>query len=485
MTRPRLLLLDDNTVTWALDEAYQLLEDPGVRIHSARALDLLDGAGARIHRAERIVRIPPDLVQRCLATVPRSFYLHDRMGRPAVHYGDDDIHFDPGSTALEIVDYGSTRSRPPTTQDLINATRLADVLPAYDAASTSLVCSDVPQAIADLYRLFLVLLNSRKPVITGAFGVSTWAVMYEMLVAVAGSAEALRQRPIAVFDVCPSPPLQWTEITGENLVDCALHGVPAELVSMPLPGAAGPVTLLGAVVQHAAESLSGIVIHQLAGPGSPIIWGGAPVAFDMRTGNTPMGAIETQMIDVAYAQVGKVLGLPTHAYMGSSDSKIVDAQAGFESGIGTVLAALAGVNMISSGGMLDFERCLSLEKLVIDAEIIGMARRLVAGMAPRGDTLAVEVIRQVGHDGSFLEHPSTLRWMRVEAFIPSPVTDRDTRRGWEDSGALDAAARAHAQVEKLLGDWQPPDLPREAAAELERITLAAARRAGMDALPDR
>ena len=186
-----------------------------------------------------------------------------------------------------------------------------------------------------------------------------------------------------MFDVCPSPPLNWSEFASQNLVDLARAGVPAEIVSMPLAGATAPVTLVGSVVQHAAECISGITIHQLANPGAPIVWGGAPAIFDMRTGKTPMGAIETAMLDVACAQVGKHLGLPTHAYMVTGDGRVIDAQVEMESGMSTVLGALAGINMISGAGMLDFLACHSIEKLVIDAEAIASAQRLIEGIEPR------------------------------------------------------------------------------------------------------
>ena len=390
----------------------------------------------QVDLAAQVARIPADLARRAVETAPSSFYLYDADGQPAVHYGDDDVQFDPGSAAIEIIDHGATRSREPVTADFMRFIKLADGLDALDAVATSLVCADVPQEIADLYRLYLVLLHTGKPVVTGAFAVETWQVMKDLLVAVAGSEEALAAKPRAVFDVCPSPPLLWSEITCENLMDCAQYRVPAELVSMPLTGATGPATLLGAVVQHAAECLSGVTIHQLVNPGAPIVWGGSPAAFDMRTGTTPMGAIETMMIDCSYAEVGKYLGLPTHAYLGMSDAKVVDAQCGFESGIGAMLAALTGINMISGAGMLDFESCFSLEKLVIDAEIVGMAKRLVTGMVERETPLALDIIRQVGHAGNFLVAPHTRRWFREELFIPSPVVDRDFRREWEAKGAL-------------------------------------------------
>ena len=481
--RPKLELLTQDAVERIVDEAYELLQDPGVRIHSDEALELLADAGATVDRESRVARIPPHLARQAVESAPSSFHLYNTAGEPVVHYGGDDVHFDPGSAAIKILDHGTTRSRPPLTADFVRYIKLADMLPQLDAVSTALVCADVPKAMADLYRLYLVLRYSTKPVVTGAFAVETWAIMKDLLVAVMGSEEALAAKPIAIFDVCPSPPLLWSDITCQNLIDCARHGVPAELVSMPLAGATGPATLVGSVVQHTAENLSGLTIHQLAKPGSPIVWGGSPSAFDMRTGTTPMGAMETLMIDMAYAQVGKSLGLPTHAYMGMSDAKIVDVQCGFESGIGTVLAALAGINMVSGAGMLDFESCFSLEKLVVDCEIIGQARRLVRGMDVSEEPLALHIIRQVGHAGNFLATEHTRRWFRKELVMPSAVVDRDFRRTWEGKGARSAAQRAHERVEELIGAYEPHPMPAEVLKTLERITLQAAKVCGLDGLP--
>ncbi len=483
--RPRLQFLSRETIDRVISEAYDLLDDPGVRVHSERALGLLADHGAAVDVKARVARIPADLAREAVDTAPPSFYLYSSGGQPVVHYGDDDVQFDPGSAAIEFLDYGAKRSRAPVTADFVRFIKLADGLDAIDAVATSLVCADVPQQISDLYRLYLVLLHTGKPAVTGAFAVETWHTMKDLLVAVAGSEELLAERPLAVFDVCPSPPLLWSEITCENLMDCAQYGVPAELVSMPLAGATGPATLLGSVVQHTAENLSGVTIHQLTNPGAPIVWGGSPAAFAMRAGTTPMGAIETMMIDCSYAEVGKSLGLPTHAYLGMSDAKIVDAQCGFESGIGATLGALTGINMISGPGMLDFESCFSLEKLVIDADIVGMAKRLVAGMVERETPLALEVMRQVGHAGNFLATRHTRRWFREEQFIPSPAVDRDFRRDWEAKGSLDATDRAHRRAEEIIAAYEPLSLAEDVARELDAITLRAAQAAGMDQLPAR
>jgi trimethylamine--corrinoid protein Co-methyltransferase len=487
MIRPKLELLSPETVRRALDEAYDLLLDPGVQIHYDEALRLLADGGAEVDMNARVARIPRSLAEKAVETAPSSFYLYDLDGEPVVHYGGDGVHFDPGSAAIEIIDYQARESRTPVTADCENFVRLAEMLPQIDAVATSIVCGDVPKAMGDWYRLYLLLLYARKPIITGTFSIESFSIMHELLVAVAGSAEALAEKPRAVFDACPSPPLMWSDITCANLIDAARAGVPAELIPMPLMGATGPATIIGSAVQHAAEALSGLTIHQLANPGSPIVWGGSPAYFDMRTGAPPMGAMATMMLDCTYAQIGKAIkpgGLPTHAYLGMSDTKIVDAQTGLESASGAVLGALAGINMISGPGMMDFESCFSLEKLVIDAEIVGMAKRLVRGVDDSDEPLALDVMREVGHKGQFLATKHTARRYRREDYMPSKVIDRDYRKAWFDKGALDVNARAHRRVEELIASYEPLALPEDVVRELKDIATRHAEAAGLDQLPE-
>jgi trimethylamine---corrinoid protein Co-methyltransferase len=478
---PHLTLLAPASLNRILDEAFSLLEAPGVRVQSAPALDLLAAAGAQVDAARLIARIPQALARRALDTAPREFWLHDRDGNRRVRYGGDAVHFDPGSAAVQVLDPDTGEHRSAVTADLVRLLKVAEVLPQFDAQSTALVCADVPGAIADLYRLYLVLMYSAKPVVTGAFSIGTLDLMLEML-AIAGG-QAGGEKPRAVFDVCPSPPLHWTEFAAECLMALARANVPAEIVSMPLAGATAPVTLAGAVVQHAAECLSGITLHQLARPGAPIVWGGAPAIFDMRHGTTPYGAVETAMIDAAYAQVGKCLGLPTHTYLCASDAKSLDAQAGMESGMTALVGALAGINMISGAGMLDFLACQSVEKLVLDAEAIAMAQRLLAGIELRGDSLATALFAEVGLSGEFLGARHTRQWFKAEHHRPSAIIDRATGRAWAEAGRLDAASRARARAAELVAACQPCPPAPEAAQALRGLVARAAQNAGMDELP--
>ena len=197
-----------------------------------------------------------------------------------------------------------------------------------------------------------------------------------------------------------------------------------------------------------------------------------------------MGAVETWMIDCAYTEVGKSLKMPTHAYLGMTDSKVVDAQCGLESSGGAIMAALAGVNMISGAGMMDFESCQSFEKLVIDAEIIGMAKRLKEGIKPRGDVLALELIRKHRHNADYLNDPHTLKWFNEELFLPSPVIDRRTYDSWVNAEGKTIIERASKRVEDLIKKYKPTSMNEKLKIELRNITEKSAQKFGMQNLPE-
>ena len=482
--QPKIELLTEELVGRIMDEAYQLMLNPGIKVQSTEARQLLAEAGAQVNADSEIVKIPQKVVEKALETVPHVFQLYDRNGNPSISYGGDAVHFDPGSSGVHVLDPETLEHKPSYAMDLVRVVKIAEMLSQYDAQSTAIVCNEIPKEIGDLYRLYVVLLYSNKPIVTGSFSIKTLDTMIEMLAIFAGGRSALADKPQAVFDVCPSPPLIWSEFGSQNLIELARAGVPAQMVSMPLAGGAGPVTLLGSVVQHAAECLSGIAIHQLAKAGSPIVWGGAPAIFDMRKGSTPFGAVETAMIDASYAQVGKSLGLPTHAYLGASDSKLIDAQAGLESGMTALIGALAGINMISGAGMLDFLACQSPEKLVVDAEAIGMVKRLLAGMMVQTPTLATAMFEGINFKGDFLKQKITRELFAKEQYLPSSVIERASVRGWQAEGGTDTFTRAKIRTNQLLSTYQRPQIETAKEKELNNLVENLARKAGMEKLPE-
>ncbi len=466
--KPVFQILSPQAITRILEEAFTLLVDTGVRVSDPEARALLENGGARVEGI--IAQIPDAMIDHALSSVGRDFYLHNRGGEPTVHFSaGDEVHFDPGSCAVNILDSQTMEHRPAVTTDLIRIVQVSEQLPQFAAQSTAVVCHDAPSKIGDIHRLNVVLTHSQKPVVTGAFSSRNLQAMIALLEADSGTREKHREMPRAVFDVCPSPPMHWTEFACRCLIELGRVGIPVELVSMPLAGATAPVTLAGSLVQHAAESLAGIVIHQLAAPGAPLVWGGAPAIFDMRTGSAPMGAVETAMLDAGYSAVGKHLGLPTHGYLGGSDSKLVDAQSGMEAATGFLVGALGGINMISGAGMLDSLNCQSVEKLVLDAEAIATAQRLLGGITIPTSSLALDSFAQTGLEGEFLKLRETRDLFRKEQSLPSDVIDRGSLQAWQVMGSPEAFTRARLRADSLVEQYRKPDLPADKLARFKQI----------------
>ncbi len=482
--RPTLRFLTDELIRQIVAEARGVLAKLGVQIHNDGVLALLADHGARVDREAKRAFVGDALIDRALAAAPGSFRVYDVLGRPTHDLGGHNVYFTPGSAAINVLDADTGGIRPPTTTDYVRYAKVVSRLGHIASQSTAFIPADVHAKVSDSYRLYLSLLLCEKPVVTGAFTIEAFEVMKDLQLAVRGSEAALAAKPLTVFSCCPTAPLKWSDVTSQNVVDCARHGIPVEYISMPLSGFVAPVTLVGSLIQHTAETLSGLVISQLTNPGTPVLYGGSPAIFDVRYETTPMGAVETMMLDCAYNEIGKHLGLPTQAYIALSDAKQLDAQAGLETSMGATLAALAGINNVSGPGMLDFESCISLEKLVVDNEICGMARRLVAGIEPREDFPAVPRLEELLADQHLLISKHTRKYLRHEHYFPGPVIDRANRSRWQEEGGLTLGQRARRQLEQLLAEYEPSGLPDDVKAALTERMLAEARRYGMDRLPD-
>jgi trimethylamine--corrinoid protein Co-methyltransferase len=483
--RPTVGFLSDNLVEQIVSEAIHVLCTLGVEIHNPAILPMLSDCGAKVDVDKSHAVLTEEMIGKAIKSSPTSFKLYDVNGNETHNFSGFNVYFTPGSAALNVLDYPTKKMRKPTTGDYIEYAKVVSGLEYIASQSTAMIPADVPAEISDSYRLFLSLLYCEKPVVTGAFSIESFEVMKDFQVAVRGSEAALRERPLTIFSCCPTSPLRWSRVTSQNLVDCARYSIPVELIAMPLSGFVAPVTLTGTLIQHTAETLSGVVISQLVNPGTPILYGGSPAIFDVRYETTPMGAIETMMTDCAYNEIGKHLGLPTQAYISMSDAKQLDAQAGLESGMGAVLGALSGINSISGPGMIDFESCQSLEKLVLDNEICGMVFRLIEGIEPKEDFPALAIFQELLRERHLLSSDHTLRYLREEIRFPGPVIDRANRARWEQQGALTLEQRAHGEVEKLLEKYKPSTLGEEIKGQIIERMEHEARRYGLGDLPQR
>ncbi len=465
---PSFHLLDDETIKGLLSRARAVLADTGIAVEESEITALLADNGARVDSEKSRVFITDQMIDKALESAPNKIRLYDRSRREVAVLGETHGYFVPGSSALNLFDADAMKAREAKRDDLDKLALLTEQIPTFAIQSTALVPSDVPQAVADSVRLFHALTGCTKPIVTGTFHDDGFLPMVRMLEAVRGSAEDLREYPFAIFDCCPTPPLKWPRLTSVVLVESARRGIPAEIIPVPLCGATGPVTLYGSLVQIAAENLSGIVINQCVAPGAPVIWGGCPMSFDMKYGTTPTGAPETMMLNAASAEIARHLGLPSHGYLTLSDAKSMDTQAGFESAMGALTAALSGLNVVSGAGMMSFIGCQSLEKLVFDAQICLAAKRYGRGIEPDLDTDFPELFSEATSSNGFLSLKHTRKNYRRELSMPSELIDRQG----STSTPSDTFSRCKMAVEKLLDNDPPEPLANEIEQEILEINTA-------------
>ncbi|MFC1554295.1 trimethylamine methyltransferase family protein [candidate division KSB1 bacterium] len=483
--RPELRFLSNELIEKIISEARGILCTLGVELNNHNVLKILADHGAEIDLSKNHVVFNDEIIDKALSTSPSSFKLYDSFGNETNDFSGKKVHFTPGSAALNILDYKTNSMRKPYTEDYVQYAKLMKGMEYISSQSTALIPVDVCDQISDSYRLFLNLLYCEKPVITGTFTIDSFEVMKDFQLAVRGSEKALKEKPLTIFSCCPTSPLKWSDVTSQNVIDCAKYGIPVEFISMPLSGFMSPVTLTGTLIQHTAETLSGVVISQITNPGTPMLYGGSPAIFDVRYETTPMGAVETMMIDCAYNEIGKFLGMPTQAYISLSDAKQLDAQAGLESGMGATLAALSGINNISGPGMLDFESCQCLEKLVLDNEICGITLRMTEGIEPKEDFPSLPLFEELLRDGHLLISKHSRKYLREEHYFPGSVIDRANSERWKDEGGLTLKERAHNEVEKIINSYESMPLPQETQNELIKLMENEAKRYGQEKLPER
>ena len=478
---PAVALLDQARIREIYERALRVLEESGIYFEDDEACAILREKGA-LDKGGNKMGISRLMVEEALKVTPESLCLYSRDGEAMVFLEGDNSYFNTGGAAIEQMESDGLSTRPTTARDLAEMARLVEGLEHVALQSTALVPNDVPTEISDSYRVYILLKHSRKPMLAGAFSSIGIRHIHQLLASAVGGEAELAARPRAVIDICPSAPLKWAKLACSNIIDCARLRLPIEYISVPMPGACSPATLAGSVVVHTAELLSGIVLAQAVKHDTPIIYGGAPMYFDMRAMSTCLSALEASMIIMAYAQVGKFLNLPVHAYGLLSDAKVSDFQAGLEDAMSGLLAALAGVNIISGVGMLEFARITSLEKIVMDNEVAGMINRLKRGIDITEETLATDLIIEHGPGGDYMGSRHTLKWFKKEPYLPSEIIDRGMPKGEErDSFAIQKRARA---VVRRVMVAQPAEQKFEHRAALDRTMKKIMEKYGIESLPD-
>lgn len=467
--RPTLDILDRSLIERIIDDAFEVLATVGILVDYQPAFDRLNELGLPGDPTTKRIMFPRSVVETAIKTAPSGLTLFDRNSQPFARLEGDRVHFVPASSALRILDRTTDEIRDATTGDFIDYVKVADRLENISYLSTAFIPKDVPEDIADAWRLYLSLAHSKKPVVSGAFTSYGVPRMQQIMSMFREGSVDLADKPLAIFTCCPNTPLRWAEDAVQNLIDCADAGIPVEIVPVLLLGMISPVTPVGTLVLHTAEVLSGLTIAQLIRPGTPVLFGGAPAAFHMRLMTNPMTAVEALRVYSAYAGIAKHLDLPCQAYMGLSDSKFNDSQAGAETATGMTLAALAGFNSVSGPGMLDYVNCFSLEKLVFDDELAAHAHRLVRPVEIQEDLPAGPLLRQLLEENHLLTAEHTLEHWPQDLYLPGPMIDRTNWDQWEMNGSKAFKERAAETIDAALDDYDVPAIDPALHGEIRRL----------------
>ena len=432
--RPTLSFADNHLLDRIIDEARHILATTGMEIRGPQLRQRLLNAGLPADANGRIL-FPPAIVERALASAPERFTLFDRDGAPVADIGGDRVHFVPGSSGLKVLDHRTEQVRPALSADFTAYVRLGAGLEHIPYLATAFSTDDIEADVSDAWRLYLCLTNATKPVVSGAFTEHGVPRMAEMMALFRRDKADLIARPLSIFTITATGNFRYSEDSCQNLLDCVEWGIPVEIVPVTLMGLTAPVTLVGAAVFHAVDTLAGVVMAQVLKPGAPVLYGGAPAEFHMRESTAPMLGVQALALDVLNAQVGKRLGLPTQAYMALSDAKVLDAQAGAETFGSALLAALAGINSVSGPGMLDFVLVFSLAKLVFDNEVCGQALQLTKELRVVEDLPTGELVQTQLAEAHLITAPHTLAHWERALYLPGPTFDRKNREAWERDGS--------------------------------------------------
>ena len=465
-------VLTEESISKVHRTAMQVIEEVGFEVQSDTALELFARAGAIVDREKHLVRLNESRVKELIDAAPSEIRLCGQDEAHDVILGGRRVYAGTGGTALYVYDPNVNQTRLASMEDLRCIAGLVDKLDNIHLFMLPTYPNELPVEQVDVNRFFAGLDNTTKHVMGGVYTLEGVKNVIRMAEIVAGSAQALRQRPLISMIACIISPLRIDKTYGDLLVTIARNGIPVACPAEPLCGATSPVTLAGNLVVQTVDSLMGVMLTQITNPGTPVILGSVATSTDLRNLRYLAGSIEMGLLNAAGAQMAQFYQLPFYATGGMTDSKTLDAQCGYESALTALLCALSGANFIhDAAGLMEFAMTVCYEKYVIDNEMLGMVMRAVDGIKVDDDTLAFDLIKQVGPGGNFVAARHTRRFMRGEHYQPT-LSDRDSREDWEAGGRKTTWERAAEKVKELLANrrYSLPDATRQQVlAEIEDI----------------
>jgi len=426
-------------------------------------IQMLEDNGAAIDRDRRNIIFPRKMIIEQVAKAPEKVVLCGQDPKNDLHLTENRVHMGTGGAAIKILDPKTGKIRPTTLKDLYDVSRLVDQLDNIHFLVKPCVATDIAIEDYNINWFYTCLSASSKHVMSGVNDEKGLHDVIEMASMIAGGLEKLQERPFISTVACFAiSPLKLCTQSTRIMQEANRYRIPIALSSAPMAGSTSPLTMAGTLAQLHAEQLAGITICQLTQAGAPVLYGGIPGMANLNNMGYLGGAVECGMMNAAIHQLSNHIKVPNYNSAGLSDSKVPDAQAGYEKAMTALLASMGGSNYIHhSAGLLESMLTIAHEQFVIDDEIIGNCCKVLKGIDCDAEHLALEVIDSIGPGGNFMIAPHTMTHMRTEYYYGNGVTDRKSREKWEQEGSLDTRQRALAIARKLLANPKPTYIPEE------------------------
>jgi len=463
-----------------LDEIHstslELLETKGLKVQGTKALAFFTQSGAIAcgsNLDSNIVKLPQHLVRDSIKKAPGSILVGGVQKQEDLQIRPGTLNTRPGSGYTYLVDCRTKAYREATKKDAEDAVKVINKLRNTTMCSTLLEPTDVLRGTNDIYAVKIALANTSKHIVCSPLTPRTFAYIFRMASTVRADEKDLRRRPPISSLVSPTSPLQITRDASEIAIECAQKRVPVVVAPTPMCGATGPVTMAGSLIQQNMEFLALATLIQIVSPGSPVLYAPRCCPMDMRSGVPSLGSIEFGILTAAAVQISHYYGIPVDAHGPTTNSKLGDVQAGFEKGLNGIYPTLAGAEVISGSGSMEFCGTSSLTQLLIDDEYYSMLFRAVDGIKVDDSRIAKDIIHKIGYGGDYLREKHTREFYRQEYRL-SEAFDFKTRASWERDGSRGALDRCEAEINRILREPSPQFLERDVELKLEQI-LAEAR----------
>jgi trimethylamine--corrinoid protein Co-methyltransferase len=462
-------VLSGDEIQQVHEAVLKLLKDPGVSIKHEEGLDIFRRGGAEVDLEKQVAHIPSSLVEYALNQAPRFMTV---CGRDPQHdlKSYNGVHYSGGHGATMVMDIETGERRPATKKDLETNVRIHDALENTHFIFPEIYPQDVPEEVLDRHISHALLSNTVKPVIATAYNGNGAKDLLKMGIAIAGSEAALRQRPMFTVSLGIISPFIFQPDRVDVLIEMCRFGHPFQIYTIPSAGTTSPVTLAGTLAVSVAELLSGLVLTQLVNPGVPVRLMGYGGTFDMRFGAFTFASPEKTLMAGALAQMLRYYGVPMGVHGSTTRANVPDAQAGYETGILNLFSALSGSDVVIECTSASLEDTVTSypEQAVVGNEICSFINRILQGIEVNPDTLAVDVIREIGPGGEYLTHEHTMEHFKAETW-DSQLGNRMVREKWDESGAMDIQAKAKEKLKTILATHQPEPLAPEVRKKLQKI----------------